>query len=760
MKEKEVKKTKKVRKEEPKEEVKQVVEEVEEKIEPTEKPEVKEVKTVPQPKTNVSKSASVENIIVQYEDEISFVIDAIQDSPSKRLAISIPMGSDILMSGVGMKLIAQCADAAGKEVVIVTDDKLGEKMAALADLVVEPSTSSITENSWERSIESRRIRIQKGKLPQVKSSERIEMKENLEANVEREEIEPEDAQVQESPKFVNAVNAGDQEDIEAESQELEEPMDLGRDRADGDMAAVVASGLKTVKKGAFEMTIDDTPVGDGISPRDPMHDIDDDNKSFVGRDFSDFHAPIIKSRKQSQQGPVKPAPVFNAANMGKKDGSSKLAGIGGAISGFFKKIKFPKDATGKIGPKLVKLLIPVAVAAVVVCAFIYWYLPEVVVSLKVESIPVDYTGEVTAAITAESANIDAALIPAKVETVKRSGSENADATGTASRGETASGNVTIYNKTSDDITVASGTVLSNGGLEFVLQADVAVPKRPDPIGMGSASGSVVAAAIGTDYNIVAGTELTVGTYALGEMSATNPTAFTGGTKEDYKIVTQEDIDKLADKIKERLYTEAKDELSRKNQNSKWVFIETSIQNKVDGDVKPDVAAGSERTSFNVSLDTISTALYYDSNSMDELIQQKLLASLDDSSNLNGLTLANDIDKEITIKSASVEQGNVILSVVVSGFVMPQLDATSIEHSLQGLSWTESLKSLRQIDYLTGDPSVDFYPSWFPNFAKRMPSRKGRITVNIENVAPTEPQQATNDDAAGTEETGETTTPAE
>lgn len=703
------------------------------------KKEVKKVETKPQQKVEKPKSIQVDNIIVQHDDEVSFILEGIQESNSDRVAISIPTGSDMLVSSVGMKLIAQCSDAVHKDVAIVTDDKLGAKMADLAGIVVAPSTGDLSESTWDTAKKYAEEREKKARLPQQKTKE--------EPTFGQSDIPGQISDISDTEKEAgeNAVSTKDAEKIE-----------MGKDTGISAIPVVNAGvkSVKTVKKGNFEMEIDTTPIGGEKEEKSNYEEavlstasmkssleIPLDKKTFVGRDFSGAPSIPMPQRKL-QEKKLKPAQVFNAS------ASQMGVSIVDKIKAFFKGIDIKKIFTPKAGAKIGRLLLPLGIVIVAVCAFLYWYLPEVVVELKVESISVTYAGDVTSSLSTDVTDVTNARIQAKSESVQRSGSENGTATGVAARGDKATGSITVYNKTSDDVTLGAGTIVTDGTVNFVITTEVVVPKRPDPIGMGSVAANVEAADIGTEYNLAATTTFSVGDYAQSAISAVNSAAFSGGTKEEYKVVTQEDIDKLADQIKTRLYDEAKAELSRKNQNTDWIFVDTAIKNQVDGDVVSDVAAGTERDNFNVTLNTISTALYYDRAGLNEVIESGLMDSLEGDTDIEGLELSDQLEQTVTVKSSSVDEGNVVLSVSVSGFVMPQLDPASIERDLQGRTWTDGLRVLMSLEYIKGDPEVDFYPAWFPEFMKRMPSRNGQIIVNVENVAPEDETDSTVDE--GTE----------
>lgn len=737
-----------------------------------EKPEEDEAtpKKDPVQKDEISKANGTEvaKILVKEDDELTFVVEQVKAVTPKRIVVSIPEGSDLLVSSVGMRLIAKHADEDKQSVVVVTSDAAGQNMARMAGLGVAATMSDVDENSW--------------------IDAESEQKSRLAVEEDESEVEGEGAlinkdfmdNIEETERKISGIEETGQEDeleteIEDEASEPVLPMDLGRPRSEmkigeeekeGDEKSVVAPvaevgkssapvrEVKPVSDGDFTMNVDKgfkTAGGvGGMSAAVSGGAKADSPKGLVGRDFSAYNL-------EKAPGAASPDALPIASDSPSSGSDKKRGSILGKITGVFAKISFlaAKPATGMAKKNLKKLLIPAVVVLALIVVGGYWYLPEVVVSLEVESIAVEYEGEITASVTAEEIDEENVTIPARSEVEANNGSDSAAATGIASRGDKASGDVLFINKTGDEVTIAVGTALSNGGLSFILQADVTVPGCEDPPACDSAysdHGLVMAEDIGEEYNVVSGTVFSVDITGI---IAKSTEAFTGGTSEDYAVVSQADIDGLADEIKKKLFNESKTALEEALEGTKWVFVPESIKNELDGDVGSDVPAGSEQDSVNVDVKTKSTALYYDSEDLDELIKVLLMEDVGEDE-FENVELSDNMEKEITVKSASVDDGTVVLSVKVSGFIMPLLDEDKIERDLYGKAWAEGVGYLKKVDYVSGGPDVDFYPEWFPEFARHMPSREGMITVNIENVVPEgeESEEDGSDEAAEGESTEE------
>lgn len=79
---------------------------------------------------------------LESDEEITSVIDKIKQAKESRLSLVVPREATILQSVVNLKLIAKEATRAGKEIAIITADKIGRNLAAQVGLPVLESIKS------------------------------------------------------------------------------------------------------------------------------------------------------------------------------------------------------------------------------------------------------------------------------------------------------------------------------------------------------------------------------------------------------------------------------------------------------------------------------------------------------------------------------------------------------------------------------------------------------------------------------------------
>ena len=80
-----------------------------------------------------------EILYLEPDEEITSVIDKMKQAKSKRLALVVPREATILQSVVNLKLLLREAANSGKEIALVTADKIGRNLAAQVGLVVYDS---------------------------------------------------------------------------------------------------------------------------------------------------------------------------------------------------------------------------------------------------------------------------------------------------------------------------------------------------------------------------------------------------------------------------------------------------------------------------------------------------------------------------------------------------------------------------------------------------------------------------------------------
>lgn len=83
-----------------------------------------------------------ETIYLEQDEEITSVIDKLKNIEANSIALVIPLGAVILQSVVNLKILKKEAEALGKEIALVTQDKIGRNLASQVGLSVYDGLSS------------------------------------------------------------------------------------------------------------------------------------------------------------------------------------------------------------------------------------------------------------------------------------------------------------------------------------------------------------------------------------------------------------------------------------------------------------------------------------------------------------------------------------------------------------------------------------------------------------------------------------------
>jgi hypothetical protein len=708
-------------------------------------------------------------INVNFEDEINFIVDDIREGKQNNVVVTIPSGSDLLISTVSLELMAEVADKEGKKIVIVTDDEGGRSLAKTVGVTVRSNVKDVDDEVWKEAVTD----AKKRKMDMENRKEWAS-----DTSGEGPDLVPVDAS---SPlDELGATQTHVQADLEVREDQRDSRLRPDtRDYAEAgsmkpvDSEDLVQSGTKKVNLGDFEMTVDTSPIGESKNEDESMSSQikpevkksesrrSSSGKGFVGRDFSNYKITgMDKKEKDELQDQIKPLGAVTKSKKAQRDSrlssasprqsADKDGGVKPLKDRRTKKklINFDKLKAAFSGPgKWKKILIIVGVLFVLLSGGAYGtsrILPEALVTLEIDSISVEYDGEITASIDEDDIDEDDLVVPAKIKTVKKNGSDSAETTGVEERGDKATGTVLIFNKyIEEEIVLNAGTIIRNGGLNFVLQNSVVLDPvtLENPATMGESE--VTAQEIGSEYNLSSGTQFSVGDYEVGDVYATNTDSFGGGSSEEYSVVTADDINNIVEDIQETLNEEAENDLKNEAENSRWVVVEDSIEHELSEDATSSAPAGAEADNIDVSIKTESKILYYDSNKLDELIENLLMEDFD--GQIEDIELSDNVEKTIEIKSFDLDEGTVTLSVSVEGYVMPQLDKDKIQSSLSGKSWTDGIKYLEDMDYVSEEYELKYFPEWMPEFLWRMPSSKDKIRVKVNNVAPEDEESETSTD---------------
>ncbi|MCK9415817.1 MAG: hypothetical protein WCR68_00165 [Candidatus Dojkabacteria bacterium] len=423
--------------------------------------------------------------------------------------------------------------------------------------------------------------------------------------------------------------------------------------------------------------------------------------------------------------------------------SGKEIPLFSSIAGFFKNLGKKKGGIGldtqkKIVKLLPKILIPLVIVFFLVAFIYYKFAPYIRATIFIESKPVEIEKIFAGNENINEIDFEKNEIPIKTESVTKSASDSAKATGTAFKGDKATGSVTITYIVSGgctdanepiNLTEGQQIVSEIGGKNFTLTGNVTVTCN------NYGNVGVEATEVGEEYNLSAGNRFIVTGYGKDVVYGLNSSPFVGGSKKEYTIISKQDVDSKVKELTEIAAQEA--ESSLKDIGSGWKIIESTIKSKVkEGSVKSSAPIGTEAASSDISLEVESSATYYYTEGVDKglnalLTEAAINQNLFESSEGLVLALKGDIKKDLEV---SEKGGTVNITLTASSSVQPSVEKEDLIKDLKGMKWEEGNEYLKSLSFTADrDPVVVFTPESFPKKLRHFPTKQGRINIKIEEV---------------------------
>lgn len=617
----------------------------------------------------------ITKIIVNRDDELTDIVSGILDAKSDKIIVTFAEESDLLISPINLSAILETATDTQKSIIAqIIKNPTGVRNCNLAGLITTDSPNNPTEEMWE---DAQKV-LSSVALPPVNKVEEIKPQE--------EEILPKRSD------FEDRINSAilKSKDIRLQTPE--------KTKTDDDLIISVNEDLPS------EEVLPSTPT-------------------LANTDFSKVRIPQNSFERVSKVPSSSKTKMFFSNIFKKKEKLQNIGVQNVPSSGFTHKLK---------------RLLPVAIISIVLITvlvgFIYYNtVPLVKVSVFVESKDVNIEKVFTGDENIKETDFTNLKIPVKVESVDKSRSSNVTATGKAFKGEKAKGSViVIYKCTSakDPINLPKGQLLTTGGKSFTLDTDTSIACN-----VFNTVVTVQAIEIGEEYNIATSQYFTLQGFSSDDVWGTSTGAFTGGTKQEYTVLSLTDVNTAVEELKTTAIQEAEQEL--KDKSAQWVIIDGSIQSDVVKDsIKTDVPVGSQATQANISMSVKSTARYFFKDGFDSgisvlLTQEAQSKNLFENNNNMELVLGEEITKEVSVVQDN--KNGVLIKLVAKGSVRPKVVKEDIVKKLQQMSWVDGTKYLDDMKYSDQATKYEFTPVNFPKSLYHFPKRQGSILVQIVNV---------------------------
>jgi hypothetical protein len=325
----------------------------------------------------------------------------------------------------------------------------------------------------------------------------------------------------------------------------------------------------------------------------------------------------------------------------------------------------------------------------------------------------------------QDARLDAAagIVPAQALSVQVAGDARTPTTGRSDEpAGKAVGRVVFINRTSREITVPAGTVLSTAtgnNVQFATVTDAVLP----PNGRGAASAEALDA--GPAGNARAGTVTRVeGPLGLSLLVA-NEANFSGGTTAKKGVVTEEDKVRLQAQLLEELKRQALERLDQRTGGKSFIPRESVSFLTLSPTFTPFVGEVSPDLYLSMSLQAVGLAA--DSAAADRVALSRLQDAMP-----SGTRLISDTVR-FTPGSVVLEDPKTLaLSVMGEGTVLREIDADSVRSAVLGLPPEEAARVLAERFALARPPKIQLGPEWLPYVVPlKLPVLPWRIRVKVD-----------------------------
>ena len=644
-------------------------------------------------------------VFVDLDDEITFVSDKVLKAPTNRVILVVPEKSSVIASLVGLKMLRRIFDKNNKDVVLVTTDEIGKRVALNAGFVSAQRIGDVNDDLWRESISLKKRFAEASKL-----SNKIAFSEDIYAVVDNktetdsnpnEEINTNNSSNDAIVSDSNAHKAEPVKRISFQSDEVDnEPTkeEIGKDQKIEDNI----DGLsKKVSLDGFDLL-----VGGDVASSDNIGN----NNEFKSNRYSENKGWDYAKQDSS-----------NSKFAGNKESSSPPPHPNGAS--FVNSIlgRMPKMKNAKTNRIFIILGI-----FILLCLFIIYYLflTTADVSIQVKGEPLSSTATILINPNISSINASKLEIPAKVFVVSESGSDSAPTTGskTVTTGNFASGSITLTNSTSNSITLPSGTVFTgSSNYTCTNSSPVTVPAATENKSGGVVTGvtyGTVSFTCTASVNTadVAGDTFSVQGYSSSELTGTNPNAFTAGNESSQteQVVSASDQQNLEQSLSSQLYQRGQTDLQAKVGN--YSLISQSIQNIVVN-ATFDNQVGTQAQVLNLSEQTKTEGEAYNPNDFMSVLK----ANLEGNSNLVR-------NMAVSVKKIDVVSGQVEAVVSYQAILYKNTNKTNIANAIKGKSFSTAKKYIYGIKNVKSVTITD-HPRIF-SLIGYLPSNLAKIHVSI------------------------------
>jgi len=358
----------------------------------------------------------------------------------------------------------------------------------------------------------------------------------------------------------------------------------------------------------------------------------------------------------------------------------------------------------------------------VIIYYFYWQRPQVKIKIYVEPRLLEKETEVVLNLNPEKVDQSTELLGKEVA-IEKIGSETVGVTTKKDVGEPAQGEVTIYNKTTNEKSFNKGTVLIGPkNLKFTLDEQVTIASVSDLIAGTAGKGKVKVTAkeIGPEGNLAAGSDFKFEDYPISSYAARNENAFSGGSSREVTVVGKKDQDKVLNSLQEKLTKEAEEGLQEKLTSSERLLSETMEKEVVEE--KFNHHLDEETSELSLDLTMKFKAVSFNEDDLNEFLKK-----IAEEKAPSGYKFDQE-GVEMEVVSVEKEDDKISFKAHFKVKLIPEIKTEELKNSLVRKSTAEVKDYLKNLSNIAGY-EINFlnYP---PLMGKKMPFSPQKISIEI------------------------------
>jgi hypothetical protein len=357
-----------------------------------------------------------------------------------------------------------------------------------------------------------------------------------------------------------------------------------------------------------------------------------------------------------------------------------------------------------------------------VAAWAYWNLPTATVTVYVKPDNLDKQVTMSASEKATSSASES-MVAAKRLSVEIKSTKTIDTTGKSSKGTYSSGTVTVYNKTDTPKTFNAGTeIKTNDNKKFKLSENVTIASASADIeGQTNGKSDVKVAAVdfGPEGNIEKDVSFTVNGNSKDQFEAISSVKFSGGTKQDIKVVAAADKTTLSKQAKDDILSQIQQQVRGKVSEGE-VFMDKAWQ------ITKTIEKFDKNTNDESDKLTVETTQNIDAFVFKQSDVEEVLSSVSQAAVPDGYEL-KDNNKETKTEFVSLSKdGTVNFTAITRAAIIPKINEQEIAKSIIGKKEDAARQTIMGNSKVF-DVSFD-YSTRLPDVIATLPHLEKNITV--------------------------------